>query len=142
MSLPHVPPARPITVLVVDDEDMLRHVVCRGLGYEGFRTLEAHSGEDALHLVDVAPADLIDLVITDVVMSSMDGWELGRRLAQKRPGVPVLYISAYPPGDIFHRGPPSGGLPFLQKPFNAPELLAKIGDLLGDRIGGRPASPS
>ncbi len=136
MSLPLVPSARPITVLVVDDEDMLRHVVCRGLGYEGFRTLEAHSGEDALHLVDVAPADLIDLVITDVVMSSMDGWELGRRMAQKRPGVPVLYISAYPPGDIFHRGQPSTALPFLQKPFDALELLAKIGEILGD-CGGR-----
>ena len=64
------------------------------------------------------------LVVTDVVMPGMDGWELGRRLAVDCPTVPVLYMSAYPRPDIFHRGAPSPSVPFLQKPF-APEVFVK-----------------
>ena len=115
-------------VLVVDDEQSVRDLVCRALREDGYRTLEAGHGAEALSLVEAA--DQIDLVITDVVMPGMDGRELGRRLAQSRPALPVLYISAYDVNDIFRRGSPSSSAPFLQKPFPHDILLTHVEQLL------------
>jgi two-component system, cell cycle sensor histidine kinase and response regulator CckA len=120
------PPAPPGTqparlVLVVDDEEGVRDLVCRMLRGGGYRTLEAAHGGEALDLVETGP-EPVDLVVTDVVMPGMDGRELGRRLAQSRPTLPILYISAYDVNDIFSRGSPRNSAPFLQKPF-PPELL-------------------
>lgn len=115
-------------VLVVDDEQSVRDIVCRALQGDGYRTLEAGHGAEALNLVEAG--DPIDLVITDVVMPGMDGRELGRRLAQSRPALPVLYISAYDVNDIFRRGSPSSSAPFLQKPFPHDILLTHVEQLL------------
>jgi two-component system cell cycle sensor histidine kinase/response regulator CckA len=120
---------RPITILVAEDEEALRHVVLRLLGDEGYRTLEARNGVEALHLAHLTPH--LSLVVADVVMPGMDGWELGRRLAVDCPGLPVLYMSAYPTADIFHRGAPTpASVPFLQKPFEAEVFLATVRALL------------
>jgi CheY-like chemotaxis protein len=114
-------------VLVVDDEPSVRDLVCRTLRAEGYRTLEAAQGAEALEVVDRSP---VDLVVTDVVMPGMDGRELGRRLAQSRPTLPVLYMSAYDVNDIFRRGSPSSSAPFLQKPFPQDLLLTRVEQLL------------
>jgi CheY-like chemotaxis protein len=129
---PHPVPEHPITVLVAEDEDLLRRLVLRALGAEGYRTLEARDGAEALHLAHLSPH--LSLVVTDVVMPGMDGWELGRRLAVDCPGVPVLYVSAYSPADIFHRGAPSASVPFLQKPFTPETFLENVRGLL--RLAG------
>jgi two-component system cell cycle sensor histidine kinase/response regulator CckA len=128
---PHpVLPERPITVLVAEDEDVLRRLVIRLLGEEGYRILEARNGGEALHLAHLASPHL-RLVVTDVVMPGMDGWELGRRLAIDCPAVPVLYMSAYPSADIFHRGgAPSPLVPFLEKPFAPEVFLTTVRELL------------
>lgn len=121
---------RPITILVAEDEDILRHLAIRLLGDEGYRTLEARDGGEALHLAHLACSHL-SLVVADVVMPGMDGWELGRRLAIDCPAVPVLYMSAYPPEDIFHRGSPGRtSVPFLEKPFEPSVFLATVRELL------------
>jgi two-component system cell cycle sensor histidine kinase/response regulator CckA len=121
---------RPITILVAEDEDLLRHLAIRLLGDEGYRTLEARDGGEALHLAHLACSHL-SLVVADVVMPGMDGWELGRRLAIDCPAVPVLYVSAYPPEDIFHRGAPGpASVPFLAKPFEPSVFLATVRELL------------
>jgi two-component system, cell cycle sensor histidine kinase and response regulator CckA len=126
---PNPPAERPITVLVVEDEEVLRQMVLRLLGDEGYRTLEARNGGEALHLAHLAPH--LGLVVADVVMPGMDGWELGRRLGVDCPGIPVLYMSAYPAADIFHRGAPSpSSAPFLQKPFAPEVFLATVRALL------------
>src|SRR5882724_3519297 len=109
-------------VLVVDDEQGLRDLVCRTLRAEGYGTLEAAHGAEALELMEGAP-EPVDLVVTDVVMPGMDGRELGRRLAQRWPDLPILYISAYDVNDIFRRGSPRTSAPFLQKPFPAEGLI-------------------
>jgi CheY-like chemotaxis protein len=116
-------------VLVVDDEEGLRDLVCRTLRDEGYRTLEASHGGEALELVETGP-DAIDLVVTDVVMPGMDGRELGRRLAQSRPTLPILYMSAYDVNDIFRRGSPRSSAPFLQKPFPRDGLISSVERLL------------
>ena len=119
-------------VLVVDDEEGLRTLVCRTLRAEGYQTLEAAHGAEALEVIEKA-AEPVDLVVTDVVMPGMDGRELGRRLAQRWPTLPILYISAYDVNDIFRRGSPRRSAPFLQKPFPAEELITNVQQLLASR---------
>jgi two-component system cell cycle sensor histidine kinase/response regulator CckA len=120
------------TVLVVDDEEGLRTLVCRTLKAEGYGTLEAAHGAEALEVMENA-AQPVDLVVTDVVMPGMDGRELGRRLTQRWPTVPILYISAYDVNDIFRRGSPRTSAPFLQKPFPAEGLITQVQQLLSSR---------
>jgi two-component system, cell cycle sensor histidine kinase and response regulator CckA len=119
-------------VLVVDDEEGLRNLVCRTLQAEGYDTLEAAHGAEALEVMEKA-VEPVDLVVTDVVMPGMDGRELGRRLAQRWPTLPILYISAYDVNDIFRRGSPRTSAPFLQKPFPAERLITRVQQLLSNR---------
>ena len=119
-------------MLVVDDEPGLRDLACRTLEAEGYRTLEAGHGAEALEVMESAP-DTVDLVVTDVVMPGMDGRELGRRRAQRWPDLPVLYISAYDVNDIFRRGSPRSSAPFLQKPFPLERLITTVRDLIASR---------
>jgi CheY-like chemotaxis protein len=120
-------------VLVVDDEQGLRDLVCRTLQAEGYSTLEAGHGGEALEVMEAAP-DAVDLVITDVVMPGMDGRELGRRISQRWPDLPILYISAYDVNDIFRRGSPRQSAPFLQKPFALEGLVATVRGLVHSRL--------
>jgi two-component system, cell cycle sensor histidine kinase and response regulator CckA len=119
-------------VLVVDDEQGLRELVCRTLQAEGYHTLEAGHGAEALQVMEAAPAP-VDLVVTDVVMPGMDGRELGRRLSQRWPDLPILYISAYDVNDIFRRGSPRSSAPFLQKPFPMEGLVTTVRGLIANR---------
>jgi two-component system cell cycle sensor histidine kinase/response regulator CckA len=120
-------------VLVVDDEQGLRELVCRTLRAEGYDTLEAGHGAEALQIIETAPAP-VDLVVTDVVMPGMDGRELGRRLSQRWPDLPILYISAYDVNDIFRRGSPRSSAPFLQKPFPMEGLVTTVRGLIANRM--------
>jgi two-component system, cell cycle sensor histidine kinase and response regulator CckA len=120
---------RATTILVAEDDDALRGIVTRVFWDQGFRTLEARHGGEALHLAELA-APYLDLVVTDVVMPEVDGLELGRRLAERWGSIPILYISAYPPNDIFSRGGPTNSTPFLQKPFTPEVLLQRVRELL------------
>jgi two-component system cell cycle sensor histidine kinase/response regulator CckA len=125
---------RATTILVAEDDDAIRSIVTRVFWDQGFRTLEARHGREALHLAELA-APYLDLVVTDVVMPELDGLELGRQLALRWASIPVLYISAYPPNDIFSRGGPSDSQPFLQKPFTAEVLLERVRELLAGAKG-------
>jgi FixJ family two-component response regulator len=82
----------------------------------------------------------LHLVITDVVMPKLDGRTLGHRLNERLPNLPVLYISAHPIDDLFHRGAPNPSAPFLQKPILEDELLRVVQKLLS--AAGQPAQPS
>jgi two-component system cell cycle sensor histidine kinase/response regulator CckA len=126
---PSALPAFPQIILVVEDEDVVRQMLTRVLGNAGYRTLEARHGEEALQMVTFA-YPYLHLVITDVVMPKLDGCALGQRLSERCPALPVLYISAYAEDDLFHRGAPVAGAPFLQKPFQPEELLAAVHRLL------------
>jgi two-component system cell cycle sensor histidine kinase/response regulator CckA len=112
------------TILIVEDEDMVRTLASRGLREHGYTVIEARHGADALRQLAVQPG-AVDLVISDVVMPEMGGRELGRRLATLRPSLPVLYISGYTGEDVIQRGLLDPGVPFQQKPF-APEGLARM----------------
>ena len=114
---------------MAEDEDMVRLVLTRVLSNAGYRTLEARNGEEALQMAIFAHPYL-HLVITDVVMPKLDGRTLGHRLTERFPALPVLYISAHPIDDLFHRGAPNPTAPFLQKPILEDELLSTVRKLL------------
>ncbi len=108
------------TVLVVDDQDVVRDVIRLTLEGAGYTVLDAASPNDALALVrDNGP---IDLLVTDVVMPEMDAFELADRVASELPGVRVLYTSGYT--DAGAEGP------FIQKPFTPAELVEKVSTVL------------
>ena len=129
MTAPHAASPEPRIVLIVEDEDIVRRMLTRVLGDAGYRTLEARNGEEALRMVMFA-YPYLHLVITDVLMPELDGRVLGHRLRERWPALPVLYISAYPIDDLFHRGAPAADAPFMQKPIIAEELLPVVQGLL------------
>jgi len=129
------------TVLVVEDEDVVRAMACRGLREHGYTVLEARNGAEALAVVQENTA-AIDLVVSDVVMPLVGGRELAARLAELDPALPVLYMSGYTGEDVVQRGLMDPGAPFAQKPFTPDGLARTVRELLDARIGRRTASAS
>jgi two-component system, cell cycle sensor histidine kinase and response regulator CckA len=125
-------------VLVVDDEPHAANVTSRMLHDGGYSTVEVSNARDALSALELANP-LFDLVVTDVVMPETDGRTLGRLIAERHPGLPVIYISAYPEQDIFHRGSPGPQSAFLQKPFSPDVLLSLVREQLATatQVGNR-----
>ncbi|MGH7515695.1 MAG: response regulator [Gemmatimonadales bacterium] len=117
------------TILIVEDEDLVRTLASRSLQERGYRVIEARQGVDALRQLEQQAAG-VDLVISDVVMPEMGGRELARRLATLRPSLPVLFISGYTGEDVIQRGLMEPGAPFQQKPFTPDGLARKVRELL------------
>jgi two-component system cell cycle sensor histidine kinase/response regulator CckA len=126
------------TVLIVEDEDLVRAPVVRTLRSHGYRCLEARDGIEALRLLEQDRLH-VDLVVTDVVMPGMSGGGLGDRLALLRPELPVLYTSAYVDEDIIGRGLLEEGRPFLQKPCTPRDLARKVREVLDAPASTHPA---
>lgn len=116
------------TVLVVDDEEVLRGNLARRLAKEGYRVLEAGNGREAMQLVDDAQHD-IRLVITDIRMPVMNGYELADRLTMRPDPMPMIFISGYRQSSIALPGP------VFMKPFSTDHLLSEVRRLLGARAG-------
>jgi two-component system cell cycle sensor histidine kinase/response regulator CckA len=117
------------TILLVEDEPMVRGLAARGLREYGYRVLEAADGEEALRLVSDFGHGM-DLVISDLVMPAMGGRELGHQLAQLDPTLPVLYMSGYTDDDVLRRGLMEPGAPFQPKPFTAEGLARRVREML------------
>jgi two-component system, cell cycle sensor histidine kinase and response regulator CckA len=116
------------TILIVEDEELVRSLASRSLREYGYNVIEARHGTDALRQLEFRSE--VDMVISDVVMPEMGGRELGRRLAALRPSLPVLYISGYTGEDVTQRGLLEPGAPFQQKPFAPEELARKVREML------------
>ena len=110
-------------------------MLTRVLSTAGYRILEARNGDEALRIAIFA-YPYLHLVITDVIMPELDGRGLGQRLKDRFPALPVLYISAYPADDLFHRGAQAPQSPFLQKPVDSEELLRVVERLLSPEQQG------
>ncbi len=117
-------------ILVVDDDPRIRAVVRRGLAYEGYRVVEAESGEDGL---EKAREHLPDLVVLDVMLPGIDGLEVTRRLRAAGDEVAILMLTAR--DDVKDRveGLETGADDYLVKPFSFEELLARVHALLRRR---------
>ena len=121
-------------ILVVDDDPKIRTVVRRGLAYEGYRVVEASSGEEGL---DKAREHLPELVVLDVMLPGIDGIEVTRRLRSAGDQVAILMLTARDEVRDRVEGLESGADDYLVKPFSFEELLARVHALLR-----RKASPS
>ena len=116
--------ARP-TVLVVEDEDLLRAGIRRLLQNEGFNVLEAADGATALQMLEDNPPDHVALVLTDLRMPVMDGRQLAAALARRRPSLPIVFMSGFT-AQLMDLRLVSPGLAFLAKPFRNEDLLAAV----------------
>ena len=109
------------TILVVEDEPMIRSMCSRVLSENGYTALEASNGEEALRLTETHPVGMIDLLLTDVVMPRMGGIELAMNLREARPDIKILLTSGYADEAPFLPYSPKDmtqdKIPFLQKPF-------------------------
>ena len=122
-------PERPLSILVVDDEDPVREVVAWMLQEAGHHVHEAADGEQALHFLDRHGP--VDLVLSDINMPGIDGMELCLKVRQLWPHMPVLLISGRPP--------PNGARPFIPKPFRWDTLARAISAIsadLRDQVAG------
>jgi DNA-binding NtrC family response regulator len=117
------------TVLLVEDEAGVRQLSKRILDNAGYRVLEAANGHDA-ERVFADHADSIDLVVTDVIMPGCGGPELLSRLQVQVPDLKVLYMSGYSQQSTATKAGIDRGLPFVQKPFTAAELVRHVRDAL------------
>jgi two-component system, cell cycle sensor histidine kinase and response regulator CckA len=129
------------TILVIEDEELVRSLAIRGLRDRGYTVIEASNGVEALRYIREHPRTL-DLVICDVVMPEMGGRELGQHLARFDPELQVLYMSGYTGDDVFQRGLLDPGAPFQQKPFTPGTLASKVRSMLDQRPHRRAAATS
>jgi len=117
------------TILVIEDEDVVRSLASRGLRDHGYSVVEARNGVQALQYIEQHPGT-VDLVISDVVMPEMGGRELGQSLARIERSPPVLFMSGYTGEDVVQRGLLDPGAPFQQKPFTPAGLATKVRAML------------
>jgi signal transduction histidine kinase/ActR/RegA family two-component response regulator len=115
-------------VLLVEDEAALLRSTSRALTRRGFQVVEAASAEEALSTLDTSAAS-VAVVVTDVIMSGMNGIDLAARLRESRPDLPVVFISGYAPEDL-HDGLISRASGFVMKPFTNDQLCVAIREAL------------
>jgi len=132
-------PGQPASVLVAEDDEPVRAMMCRALRDAGHHVIEAGDGQEAIELLGETYASL-DLVIADVAMPRMGGLRLSEHLAQVRPEVPTLFTSGYPGSDMIARGLFRDGLPFLAKPFSPDALVMRVRELLEERARSHESS--
>ena len=116
-------PAPGETVLVVEDDALVRRMMVRALEDAGYRVREAGNGQAAVALLRRTD-DHVSAVVTDLAMPEMGGHELAAWLGEQHPGVAVVFTSGYLDDEVVRRGLLEAGRPFLQKPF-APEALVR-----------------
>ncbi len=142
-TLPHRRGAR-ARVLVVEDDEALRELIVARLRRDGFETVEAGSGDEALDVLTIASRsprsdDDIDLLVTDARMPGTSGLEVARLLREVASTIPVVLITAYPDGEVVNEVSRLG-LYLLAKPFALDRLSdAAILALLDARHIGIPA---
>jgi two-component system cell cycle sensor histidine kinase/response regulator CckA len=116
------------TILLVDDEEGVRKLVSAVLKTNGYDVLEANNGGAALAVYE-KNAHKINMVLTDVVMPQMTGFELGRELGNRTPNLKILYMSGYRDNTIGGGGSETPKA-FLHKPFTPDVLLTKVREVL------------
>jgi CheY-like chemotaxis protein len=124
------------TVLVVDDEPSVLFALSEGLSDRrgGVRVVTAANGIEAVAVLEAEP---VDIVLTDLRMPDMDGFELLAFLRRNHPAVPVILMTALGSADTSARLATAGSFECLAKPFHLPDLKRKIAEMLAQRVKGR-----
>ncbi len=114
------------TLLVAEDESMVRMLASEVLRKLGYTVLEAANGEEAVRIFNDAPARAVNLLLTDMVMPRMGGKELAEKLRAKQPDLQVIYMSGYAADHLANNELLGVGTGFLQKPFTPVILAQKV----------------
>ncbi|WP_375195741.1 CHASE3 domain-containing protein [Sphingobium sp.] len=115
-------------ILVVEDEERVRHMSVDSLRELGYTIVQASDGEQALAMLAIQPR--IDMLFTDIVMPGINGRELADRARETRPDLKILYTTGYTRNAIVHNGMLDPGLSFLAKPFTLDQLAMKVRQVL------------
>ena len=134
------PPPRPSSVLIVDDDDLVRKFVERVLREAGYQTATASDGPEALEVA--AKLDALDILVTDLMMPAMTGDELARRIRVSQPSVKVLYITGFSDRLFKEKVTLWADEAFLDKPCSVKGLRQAVSLLLFGRLDlPREANP-
>jgi CheY-like chemotaxis protein len=128
-------PAGKRTILLAEDDEMVRELVIEIFREDGYTVLDAPNGAAALAISD-RHEGCIDLLVTDLVMPGMNGIELARRVCDSRPGIPVLFMSGYAEDAKERLGDLDEGRAFLQKPITPTKLSRKVREIFSERATG------
>lgn len=120
----------PATVLVVDDEPLVRALAARALKDAGYQTIEASDGREAWFLLRHGEGG-VDLVLTDVVMPHVTGYELAALIREMLPHIPVILISGYDSTDLQARGI-NRTAEIINKPFAIEDLVRRVQTVLSE----------
>jgi CheY-like chemotaxis protein len=136
---PFAPPRGTESVLVVDDEALVRGYMATMLRELGYTVFEATDGMDALRIIQKYHGQGLDLLLTDMVMPQMGGRELGYRVGLLSPETKVLFCSSYPEALAIRNGMIDDRTPYLQKPVSRDALALKVRQLFDQAT---PESPT
>ena len=120
------------TVLLAEDEPVVREFMASAIREVGYNVLQAENGEQALRLFEDSDGQRIDLLLTDIVMPVMGGKELAYRVGSLVPETKIVFCSAYPEKLVVSNGTFDKQIPFLQKPVSVDALKLKVREILGD----------
>lgn len=124
-----LPPGGTETILVAEDDESLRDLVCRTLEHAGYRVIAAADGAEALELFE-KNEKAIQFLLLDVVMPEKGGREVFDGVRGKRPGIPALFASGYSENAIHTNFVLEKGMKLIRKPYNANELLRRVREML------------
>ncbi len=127
------PSAGSETILLVEDEASVRRLARESLEISGYTVLEASSGAAAVQVAEQHDGP-IHLMVTDVVMPGMSGWELAQSMRDRRADMKVIYMSGYTDKAVDQNSGFDPGTVFLQKPFPLSTLVEKVRELLGAEV--------
>ena len=121
-------------ILVVEDDKSLRRLFCRALVKHNFQTLEADHAEEAL---DILESEIVDLIITDVMMPGIDGFELIKMIRASANTIPILVITAKGEFSDLQTGFEAGADDYMVKPININEMILRVNAILKRSISVR-----
>ncbi len=130
-SIPTLPRGKGETILLVEDEPIVLEMAAEILRYLGYAVIEVATPPDALEQIKDA-AHHVDLLMTDIVLPTMNGRELATQIAAIQPGIKCLFVSGYPADMVERRGVLESGVHFLHKPFSLHELATSVSQALGN----------
>ncbi|MDZ7379411.1 MAG: response regulator, partial [candidate division KSB1 bacterium] len=131
LSVPEMVLGKGETVLVVEDEPMVRDLIVDVLGSHGYTVVSAGTPGEAERICRANP-ETVRLLVTDVVMPGMSGSQLAERLLELEPQMKVLYMSGYPDAAVVRNGSIGKAEYFVSKPFTVQGLLEKVREALDD----------
>ena len=116
-------------VLLVEDDEQVRGFIRMLLTTNGYEVMEARNGAEGLEIAE-AKAKNIDLLLTDMLLPELSGFDLAQKALERNPDLKVLFMTGYVEGDIVQRGISELGATFLDKPFQPATLLSRVHDAI------------